>query len=65
MAEQRAAERVVIYRRQCECDATASGPRVVQANAFAVGDVFQFQFQPVAMACDKCDTPWLEVESAD
>lgn len=47
------------HRKQCKCNATASGPRIVMAQQGS-DDSGQstFTFTWVEMACDECDKPW-------
>jgi hypothetical protein len=53
----------VVWTKQCECKATASGPRLVAGKGEETADgMASFPITWVQMACDKCDMPWLVTE---
>ncbi len=58
----------IILEKQCACEATSSGPRVVPVGLPRVVTVrgktsgaYKFEFAHAEMACDSCDTPWRRV----
>lgn len=58
---------MIMYKKQCDCDSTASGPRFAtesgdireneQGEEFVTIEIKYLEF-----ACDKCDTPFKRVK---
>ena len=51
---------IIEYKKQCKCDATASGPRPTYKSTWneethSVQVTITYNLGPV---CDKCYTPW-------
>ena len=44
--------------KQCDCNGTSSGPRVVASRSVEKNGAYTQTVSMVEMACDECDTPW-------
>ena len=48
-----------VLEKQCACDGSASGPRIVYTSRFdESARALKFVFRHVRMACDVCNKPW-------
>lgn len=53
----------VQYRKQCDCQSTSSGPRLISSCCTDVKThALMLTVTLVNMACDACDAAWREVD---